>query len=276
MRDQTAILATLSFFLSCITAGSEQLGTIEPQNISGNEAVVALFGDVHENFEAEEKALIFMREHGVTHVIGLGDFILYGKSPALKKAVKRIAEVLQIPRDQIFLFPGNWEHTQNDVPDSNAILDEYGRRIVDKYDSVGEIAIGNDLIWAGHFPQHKLPEEMLPPSETIKPIMGQITIIETIERNHFPPRHVVFEVFAHTHVGGAYYDSARELWIINPGDVEKKRKRPEEPQAFAIWSQHSGKIEFINISNGKTIIALNLNSTQDKCRKTVCTLRSFQ
>jgi predicted phosphodiesterase len=253
---------------SCATQTQKRAVASEEEE---KETVVAIFGDIHEDFVAEERMLAEVKNAHATHLIGMGDFIGFGGLSKLEEALSRLTEQTGIPRENIYLCPGNWELTLNDPEAVDKILEKYGRVFTPKYDQVGLIEIDGKKIRAGHFPQHLVPDVLLPPKASIHPIKGQITLLDTLARNSDPDSSIDLEIFAHTHVGGIYFDETTKVWSLNPGDLESVRKRKTEPQAFALWSPSQSVVRFVNMSSGETIRRVDLRDPNETCRVKACT-----
>ncbi|RYZ92227.1 MAG: metallophosphoesterase, partial [Proteobacteria bacterium] len=247
MLSSLEIILAIATIIGLASCASSPHSTLPSRNISSaTEEIVGIFGDVHEDLATQKRVLQQMRERGVTHTIALGDFVQYSGLEMLGQALQMITPITGVTKERIFLAPGNWEHTQNNREAVNTVMSNFGNLVTPDYDSSGEFSIGAIKMRAGHFPQHRLPTQLLPPQEYQNSIPGQITIMETMPREHFPANGVVLDVFGHTHVGGIYFEHSKSLWVLNPGDVERKRKSPGEPQAYVIFYPRRGQLNFID------------------------------
>ncbi len=263
----------LSFFIFAIACTSlEQKQVL--QRSPSSESIVAIFGDLHEEFEIKPLLFQRIRSAGATHIIGMGDFILWKGIPALHLALHDLTEKTNVPKSNVFLLPGNWEQTLNDPSQVNAVLSSYGHLVTPKYDQTGSISINGHRVRAGHFPQHSLPEILMPPPNFVRSISGQITIVETMARDNFPSsKDFELEIFSHTHVGGIYFDPRSGVWAVNPGVLEGQRKRSNEPKAFALWYVESGTILFVSVENGEILRKVETRSSTELCAQKPCALR---
>ncbi len=219
------------------------------------QAVVGIFGDLHGDQRIAESVLLQMKQHGVTHIIGTGDFIRFEGPSLLKDILSKITPLTGIPKQNIFLFPGNWEHeTGFAADDMNRIMSKFGNLVFENYDGFGFVNVQGEKIMVSHFPQHKVPDEFLPPPEFRKRMEGQAYVMDTIERGILPPGDVVFEIFAHTHIGGAFWDWSSGKLVVNAGVLDFKTKGPTEPRAYAIYFQDKNEIAF-NDADRKTELA---------------------
>jgi hypothetical protein len=80
------------------------------------EPVIGIFGDVHGDAEIANEVLSTFKDVGVTHIIGMGDFIERGGPPSLDGILSMITPITGVPRDRIYLMPGNWEHETGFAP----------------------------------------------------------------------------------------------------------------------------------------------------------------
>ena len=131
-----------------------------------NMARIGILGDIHGEKDNAVKVLRQMRQSGVTHLIGTGDFIAgriekltdllpnmseservqllvqmgqpdlaLVSNEVLPNADKQLESVLAllsaesgVPKDRIYLFPGNWEHEVGFAPEvMNSILAQFGQ-----------------------------------------------------------------------------------------------------------------------------------------------------
>ncbi|MBU0744055.1 MAG: metallophosphoesterase family protein [Gammaproteobacteria bacterium] len=287
MRLKSKII--LGFFIGLFSVsfafGAENALNYCPSN---KETVVGVFGDTHGNIGGAKRALEQMKERGVTHIIGTGDFIHEGGVKELESMLDMITKITGVTKDNLYLMPGNWEHNEllfdvaeNDAEvnaaidagdfDSalkilhhksakaaNKIFEKYGHLISAYYDEYGIVEIDGKIIRVSHLPQHPIPENLLPPKEHIKKIHGQFTVLDTMERNTYPATSVDFEIFAHTHIAGSYKDSESKKYVINPGVIDPIRKSPSEICAFAIYYPKQDRIEHISIESDRTITCIDL------------------
>lgn len=232
----------------------------------GQEVVVGIFGDLHEKNELGLNLFDQFKKYGVTHVIGLGDFILFGGIPALEQILSPISSRSGVPKENIFLLPGNWEQTLNDPTHVNQVLRTYGNLVTNVYHQSGVINIQGERILASHFPQHGLPEALKPPAKFIRSIEGQVTLVETFQREKYPAPDIAFELFSHTHIGGIYFDQASGKWVMNPG-VMDERKDSREPKAYILYFQKRKIIRFMNVETDKVLLDVSLQDPEEPCRK---------
>ena len=278
---------TLFVFLLFLTSNSNY---VNAQPLSSNKPpVIGIFGDIHGNQDVMEKVLIQMKERGVTHIIGTGDFIsnkrgvthgntgnliIVEGAEMLEEMISQITPITGVPKDKIFLCPGNWEHETVDFPEQmNEKLKKYGNLIFEKHDGYGFVEIENEKIMVSHFPQHPIPEEFLPPPRFRQKISSRVTsVMETVEKGIYPPMDVSFEIFAHNHIAGSFVDKKTGKLVVNAGVLDNVAKSPTEPRGYAIYEAQKGEIHFIDFEKRKTITSVNVigkkkpNATRDCLR----------
>lgn len=234
------------------------LGLASSPALAGD-AVIGIFGDVHGDQETIRRVLEQMNEWHVTHVIGMGDFIRRGGPASLHQILSHITPLTNVPRERIYLVPGNWEHkTGHDPAMMNSILTQYGNLVYDDYDSFGFIQLGDEKIMVSHFPQFMVPEAFLPPPAFRRRLRGQAFVMDTIERGAYPPADVAFVIFAHTHGGGLFRDPISRKIVVNPGVLDAHAKSKDEPTAFTIYNQQAHTLEFLDAINGTVLQSFKL------------------
>lgn len=264
------------------------------QQISNEEQIIGIFGDIHGNIDGARVALEQMAQRKITHLIGTGDFIEYGGAEELEAVLSIISEITGVQRDNIYLMPGNWEHTQifpedgynnlevqaaveaNDdaraheifkkksIGRANKILKKYGHLIADDCYSYGVIEIAGKRIMVSHYPQHSIPKKLLPPEEYLMRNGGRAMILDTMDKNIYSPENVDFEIIAHTHVAGSYMDPKAKKCVINPGVIDPRRKRSSELQAFAVYYVNEGRLDHVCMGENEIKICQTL-SFDDGC-----------
>ena len=218
---------------------------------------MGIFGDLHGHEDVAETVFEQMNERGVTHIIGMGDFIGSGGPRSLDAILSKITPITGVEKGKIFLSPGNWEHETGTPPKvMNRIMKKYGNLVYELYDGHGFVEIGGEKIMVSHYPQHSIPEGFLPPPEYRK--NAQAFVMETIRRGVHPPQDVIFGVFAHTHKGGSFIDEHTGKLVINPGVLHDRAKVDKEPRAFAVYYNQEKKIEFINFEENKVLTSVSV------------------
>lgn len=224
--------------------------------------VIGIYGDLHGDDKISASVLSQMKKLGVTHVIGTGDFIGWGGPESLNKILSQITPLTGVQKENVYLFPGNWEHETNHPPAlMNNIIAKYGQLVFENYDGYGFIQLGSDRIMVSHFPQHEVPDDFLPPVAYRRKMGNQAYVMETVERGILPPKDVAFEIFAHTHVGGLFREPQTGKIVVNPGVLDMRTKGPTEPRAFAVFDQKDRKLRFYNADTGKKIKSFRLEKS---------------
>lgn len=247
------VIFCVSVAFGCSTS-SHTLAYREPAQAELSNIVVGIVGDIHENLIAEEAILKEFRSRHVTHIIGTGDFINWGGPTALTEVLKKFSLITSISRENIFLMPGNWEHeTGFDPAEMNKILANYGNLVYEKCDGYGYVNIGGQKIMVSHFPQHLLPDTMLPPREfqTCQP--GKACLLETLTRGLYPSADTEFEIFGHTHRFGSYIDATSHKVVINVGTLHPTKKVLSEPSGYAIYSPDEHRIQMYDAESGSLV-----------------------
>ncbi len=243
----------LTFFLTAVP--------ICNSNCYAEGAVIGIFGDIHGDKAIAIEVLQQMRNRGVTHIIGTGDFVRYEGPQGLNEILSYISPLTGVLKENIFLFPGNWEHETGFNPETmNKIIRLYGQLVFQNYDGYGFVNIAGERIMVSHFPQHNIPEEFLPPPRFRLRIDGQAFVMDTVQRGHYPPNDVVFAIFAHNHIGGAFIDTQSGKIVVNPGVLDAKTKSPQEPRAYSIYSQDDATIRFINADTNQVVNSVQVPS----------------
>ncbi|OFZ55069.1 MAG: hypothetical protein A2428_17060 [Bdellovibrionales bacterium RIFOXYC1_FULL_54_43] len=221
----------------------------------GREPVIGIFGDLHGDEAAATAVFERFRKAGVTHVIGTGDFLKYQglETPALlDRILSRISSITKIPKENIFLMPGNWERfgmrKHHGIKDwALPILERHGKLVTRDYDSYGYVKIGSQKIMVSHFPQHPISPFLLPPPEFRKSHPGQASLLGTMQRKIYPDPDVSFEIIAHTHRSGAYVDSETGKLVVNSGTLDRKAKTPLEPRSFMIYDANERSLRWFDL-----------------------------
>lgn len=270
-------------------------------------ARIGILGDIHGEKEIAVQALRQMRGRGVNYIIATGDFIagrlaklaeltatmsaeernrlsqqmgqpdlaladsyvLMGADKQLEAMLTLLSSESGIPRERIFLYPGNWEHEVGYAHEvMNAILSRYGRLVFERYDGYGFVTIEGQTFMVSHFPQHEVPNEFLPPEPFRKrlprqrvngePNGEQTFVMDTVLRAIHPPANVIFGIFAHTHIAGAFVDSKSGKMVVNPGVLAKRAKGPQEPVAYTIFDQATQELSFINAESNRVIRSVSI------------------
>ena len=255
------VLASIFCFLEATgCATSTPIPSREPAQVELSNVVVGIVGDIHENLISEESILKEFRNRHVTYIIGTGDFINHGGPNALSEVLKRFSQITLIPRENIFLMPSNWEHeTGFDPAEMNKILSKYGNLVYEKCDSYGFVNIKGHKIMVSHFPQHSLPESMLPPPEFQTCQSRKACLLETITRGVYPDDDTEFEIFGHTHRFGSYMDPVSHKIAINVGTLHPTKKVLTEPSGFGIYNADDHTIQIYDAGSGtlvKTIVLM--------------------
>lgn len=90
---------------------------------------VGIFGDLHGDQEIAVSVLEAMKRQSVSHVIGTGDFVRFEGPTKLEEILSLISPITGVPKQKIWLFPGNWEHETGFTADEmNAIIKRFGPR----------------------------------------------------------------------------------------------------------------------------------------------------
>lgn len=265
--------------------------------LGADSPIIGIFGDSHGKIDAVHEVLSQMRARGVTHIIGMGDFVSF-KFPEdaakfdLKEGPRQLNQILSlitpvsgVPRDRVWLMPGNWEHESIYEPrEMNDIMRNFGTLVFENYDSHGFIEIGGKRIMVSHFPQYPVPEHLLPPvkfrkrmskmtlsleSGQAKYIMHaepQAFVMDTINRGVFPPQDVAFAVFAHTHIGGAFRDATSGKLIVNSGVLDDRTKSPSEPRGYIIYNTETDTLEFLDFETQQTTRIIDLKPSNKTTR----------
>lgn len=268
VRCKIRFLFLFLFFLNGCVSLNRSVRKIS--SAATNEPVIAIFGDVHEEFSAEDKMLSQFKNFHVTDIVGMGDFISFGGLQPLEEALAKITPATGVSKSHTYLCPGNWEQTLNDPQTVDTILAKYGHVIVPDYDRAANFEIEGMVVRAGHFPQHEVPADLLPPPQLIQKIEGQITLVETLVRQSEPDATDAIELFAHTHVAGIYFDSKAGVWSLNGGVIAAHRKRASEPQAYALWYPTRHLVRFVNVVTDQILREVNLDDPNEPCKAHAC------
>ena len=244
---------------------------------SADDVRIGIFGDAHGDFEAIEETYRQMRDEGVTHVIGMGDFVEWGGMAELHRVLAPLSSTTGVPKERVFLIPGNWEHETYNRTDlnpktANAILRQYGHLVYEKYDLSGVVAIEGTRIRLSHFPQHEVPKQSLPPPQFIRRAMdppGQAFILDTIARADHPSQDVQLAIIGHTHVRYHFVDPVSGKDVINAGVLHAKRKSPTEPRSFAIYYPGANEVRFHSLDQPGEILTVSLKGSpqSEVCEK---------
>lgn len=225
-------------------------------------ARVIIFSDIHGDIPILVQSLNFMMAHKPTHLLANGDFVKFEQEKDLTGVFQKISEIAikaKIPQENIFITPGNWEHTLWLSPEKvNNMLKAYGTLASPFYDKNGTVTIseGNikNNIWVGHYPQFIIPAKAIPPEIFLYNFFdNQAHLLVTMDRKNPIPPDANLVVFSHTHVRAVFYDKKTKTLIINPGGLDKIRKSPEEICSFALYDTQKNTVSFFDANNGNQI-----------------------
>lgn len=222
-------------------------------------ALVGILGDTHGNAEPFRKALAILRDRGVSYIVGTGDFVGWGGPPQLDAILAMIESITGVKPENTYLVPGNWEH-ETDFPaaDMNAVLRKYGHLVAERYDEAGSFTIEGQHIFLSHYPVRPVPEVFLPPPAKRIDDQKQIFFMDVMARNAPVAAGTDLAIFAHTHVGGAYYDVESGVYFLNSGVLDLERKTVEEPLGVGVYDTRLRRIEFVNAQTGATLHRLDI------------------
>jgi hypothetical protein len=160
-------------------------------------ARLIIFSDIHVDIPYLDHTLKFMMTHKPTHLLANGDFMKFEQEKDLTGVFQKITESAikaNIPKEKIFITPGNWEHTLWLSPEKmNNMLKAYGTLASPSYDKNGTVTIseGNikNNIWVGHYPQFIIPTKAIPPEIFLYNFFdNQAHLLVTMDRkNPVPP-----------------------------------------------------------------------------------------
>lgn len=246
--------------------------TAAPESAPRGPVKIGILGDVHGEREIFERALRQLRKAGVTHLIGTGDFVRWDGLRSMQTVLAKMRVISRVPRDRTYLMPGNWDHNIGFTPGKvNALLSRYGHLAFSDYDSYAVIRVGGSDIFVSHFPQHRVPEPMLPPPHfRRRPPPDQAYVMETLERGIHPPENASLGVFAHTHIGGAFVDPVSGVAIINPGVLNNATKASAEPLGYALFTPADGTIEFFDAATGQRTLVTSVPKLKESANRVAC------
>ena len=232
-------------------------------NSSLHAARILIFSDIHGDVDYFRKVISHMKATKPTHIIANGDFVSFDVNWDLLN-IFNLIQVLKkrtgIPPENLFILPGNWEHTLNIRPmEINQKLRSFGKLVSTKYHRNGFINIreGKKIfrIWVGHFPQFIIPSQAIPPERFLYSLLdNQAHILVTMNRRTPIPLNADLVIFSHTHIRASFFDKNTGTLVINPGGLDLERKSPQEICSFALFDTSGiGKVSFYNANNGSLI-----------------------
>lgn len=215
---------------------------------------VGIFGCPHGDKDILKNVLSEMKNLGVTSVIGNGDFVHFGNLQHLEEMVGLIPEMTSLPKENVFLMPGNWEHeTGMKASQANDILKKYGEIITEEYYGSGVVKIDGKTIKVAHFPQQPIPGYFLAPSKfSTVYFYGQAHLLLTMLKKE-KMEGADLKVFGHTHIRADFYDQESGKLIINAGGLDRKRKKEDEIMSFAIYDTDQATVQFYAAETGKPL-----------------------
>jgi predicted phosphodiesterase len=225
-------------------------------------ARVIIFSDIHGDIPYLTQTLTYMMAQKPTHLLANGDFVKFEQEKDLLGVFQKISEAAiqsKIPKENIFITPGNWEHTLWLSPEKvNNMLKAYGTLASPSYDKNGTVTISEgkikNTLWVGHYPQFIIPAKAIPPEIFLYNFFdNQAHLLVTMDRKNPIPPETSLVVFSHTHVRAVFYDKKTKTLIINPGGLDKIRKSPEEICSYALYDTKKNTVTFFDANNGNQI-----------------------
>lgn len=209
-------------------------------------ARIAYITDVHEDIEGLKNTLSQFKKQGITHIVGLGDYVdaslneTASKDPAqrLDELLSLIGPLSGVPKENVYLLPGNHEHS---------IGSEAFVAIAQKYSTDPQftalhkgrlITIDGTTFHTSHIPFVPVGQHILPSPEKI----DYLTRTKMGRLEELPPE-ADFGVFGHVHQTGIDYDSSGKA-LISAGVITGSHQEYKDFRTYSIVDTKTRSIEF--------------------------------
>ncbi len=236
---------------------------------------IGFLGDTHGDLEEIKKTLSVMKSEGVTHIVGIGDFIGLVKgeeSEAFENPHKYYREQLKsifqmikdagFEKEQIHLLPGNWELGNLKAGDFEKIANEFGQVITTRPDDAKVIELGVKRVMVSHYPMIKPPERLLPPEKMRRQGYKNMDKFDSI------PNDVDLVVYGHTHFGGAFQDPNSLKFVANIGTITDYKDRSEH-KSFLILDEANDNLDFFRAETKSIAHTMSIKPKKIGCLEMV-------